>query len=90
MQRTGAVYHEEAEERRYTVTYEGGMDADGPTDPVTLELPVLYVVWPCDKPFPQTWITRFFMMFFCRKPRQPARKRRTECRGLARFREHGY
>ena len=52
MQRTGAVYHEEAEERRYTVTYEGGMDADGPTDPVTLELPVLYVVWPCDKPFP--------------------------------------
>ena len=31
MQRTGAVYHEEAEERRYTVTYEGGMDADGPT-----------------------------------------------------------
>ena len=31
MQRTGAVYHEEAEERRYTVTYEGGMDASATT-----------------------------------------------------------
>lgn len=76
MQRTGAVYHEEAEERRYTVTYEGGMDADGPT--ILLHWNCLYYMsfGRVISRFPQTWITRFFMMFFCRKPRQPARKRR--------------
>lgn len=43
---------EEDEERRYSVTYEGGMIKDGPVEPVTIILPVLYAVWPVEKPFP--------------------------------------
>lgn len=43
---------EEDEERRYSVTYEGGMIKDGPVEPVTIILPVLYAVWPVEKTFP--------------------------------------
>lgn len=39
---------EEDEERRYSVTYEGGMIKDGPVEPVTIILPVLYAVWPVE------------------------------------------
>lgn len=37
----------------YSVTYEDMETNDGPADPVTFILPVLYVVWPCDKPLPE-------------------------------------
>ena len=37
----------------YSVTYEDMETNDGPAAPVTFILPVLYVVWPCDKPLPE-------------------------------------
>ncbi len=40
------------DERRYTVTYEGIMTPEGPAEPRVITLPVLYVVWPCGRPFP--------------------------------------
>lgn len=42
-----------ADESRYTVTHDDYETVEGPADPVTIVLPVLYAVWPCDKPFPQ-------------------------------------
>jgi hypothetical protein len=37
----------------YTVTYENYESTDGgSTDPVTLQLPILYVIWPVEKPLP--------------------------------------
>ena len=38
------------EERRYTVTYDDYETIDGPIEPQTYIMPVLYVVWPIDKP----------------------------------------
>lgn len=52
MSRSQNLFREEAKERRYSVTFEGGMSSEGPVDPVTYELPVLYAVWPCNRPFP--------------------------------------
>lgn len=37
----------------YSVTYDDLETCDGPADPVTFTLPVLYAVWPCDKPLPE-------------------------------------
>jgi hypothetical protein len=42
-----------AEKSPYTVTYDNYESTDGgPTTPLTSQLPILYVVWPADKPFP--------------------------------------
>lgn len=46
------VFQEEADSRRYTVTYEQCIGSDGQVENITYKLPVLYAVWPCDKPFP--------------------------------------
>lgn len=41
------------EKSPYTVTYDyTGATDGGPTGPVTYQLPILYAVWPADKPFP--------------------------------------
>lgn len=40
------------DETRYTVTYDNLRTIEGPAPPQTFTLPVLYVVWPVDKPFP--------------------------------------
>ncbi len=41
------------EKSPYTVTYDyTGTTDGGPTDPQTFQLPILYTVWPVDKPFP--------------------------------------
>lgn len=54
---------EEDEERRYSVTYEGGMIKDGPVEPVTIILPVLYAVWPVEKTFPVEMDFEILMKF---------------------------
>lgn len=41
------------EKSPYSVTYDDAETCDGPADPVTFTLPVLYAVWPCDKPLPE-------------------------------------
>ncbi len=41
-----------SEESRYYVTYDGYKTSDGEEEPFAVPLPVLYAVWPCDKPFP--------------------------------------
>ncbi|HJG72184.1 MAG TPA: hypothetical protein K8V55_01515 [Alistipes finegoldii] len=40
-------------ENPYSVAYDDLQTCNGPTDPVTFTLPVLYAVWPCDKPLPE-------------------------------------
>lgn len=43
----------ELEQSPYTVTYDDYVTADGePVEPMTVRMPVMYVVWPCDKPLP--------------------------------------
>ena len=37
---------------RYTETHDDFVSTEGPVEPFTVELPVLYAVWPCDKQFP--------------------------------------
>ena len=41
------------EERRYTVTYDDYETDAGMEEPITIAMPVLYVVWPIDKPLPK-------------------------------------
>lgn len=40
------------DESRYTVTYDDLETIEGPVEPETYVMPVLYVVWPIDKPLP--------------------------------------
>ena len=43
----------ELEQSPYTVTYDDYVTADGqPVEPMTVRMPVMYVVWPCDKSLP--------------------------------------
>lgn len=47
---TAAVFQEKSP---YTVTYEGYQSTEGgPTEPFTSQLPILYALWPVDKPLP--------------------------------------
>lgn len=39
----------------YTVTYDDLMTTDGPVPPETYTMPILYTVWPCDKPLPEAY-----------------------------------
>lgn len=41
------------EENPYKVVYDNAETLDGPRKTETFALPVLYVVWPCDKPLPE-------------------------------------
>lgn len=51
--RTKSAANTFAEKSPYTVTYNYANVTDGgPTGPVTYQLPVLYAVWPVDKPLP--------------------------------------
>ncbi|MDR2913052.1 MAG: hypothetical protein LBV38_07200 [Alistipes sp.] len=51
--RTRSAANTFAEKSPYTVTYDYTNATDGgPTGPVTYQLPILYVVWPADKPLP--------------------------------------
>ncbi len=40
------------DQRRYTVTYTDLQTTDGPVPDESFVMPVLYAVWPCDKPLP--------------------------------------
>jgi hypothetical protein len=51
--KTRAAGNTFAEKNPYTVTYDNTVVYDGgPTGPVTYQLPILYTVWPVEKPLP--------------------------------------
>lgn len=48
-------FTELAEQSPYTVLYDDLMTEEGPVEPVTVQMPILYVVWPCDMPLPEEY-----------------------------------